>query len=581
MFLSLTVTSLLSLVSLCIAQLPLPVPPYLPPNASFGTIQSPSGRPNSQWTNLLGGLLYFYEAQRSGQLPSETRVSWRNSSCLDDGKDVGLDLSGGYYDAGDYIKATFPLSFTLMSICWGATDFGQGYDLANQTAYLDSMLRWGLDWLIKAHPNDNTLYVLVGNPTDDDDYWGGDLNIPTPRTSFRVDAAHPGTDVVAGTAAAFAACSNLYRNKGFKNAPSGPAGLSNTSYADTLLAHAKSLYSFAVSATGGQRLYQESVPAVGRSYGSSDYGDELAIAALFLSWATDSQDLFNQAASYWTQYHLDDEEGVFNWDSKSAGIPILFTQVLQSTTSVSGNIADWHSKAEDYLDKIVQRRSSGMMTKGGLLYYNGDSDEASLNPAMNAAMLLTRYAPYASSPDKRNSYLKFAQSQVDYALGKNPMSAPYVIGINPNSPSNPHSAMASGGSNIGAIDTDPVKTTYVLYGAVIGGPDVHDNYFDIRSDWPETEIALDYNAPFLTLAAYNVMQATADPFYTNLQEGAYAKVKPTGQPCDAAIQTGCSRQRLSHGARIAISVVLAVVILATVGLIGYCIFWPKRKKVAY
>ena len=54
-----------------------------------------------------------------------------------------------------------------MSICWGATDFGkgkpgmlnlsdkftharcEGYDVANQTAYLDSMLRWGLDWLIK------------------------------------------------------------------------------------------------------------------------------------------------------------------------------------------------------------------------------------------------------------------------------------------------------------------------------------------------------------------------------------------------------------------------------------------------
>lgn len=156
----------------------------------------------------------------------------------------------------------------------------------------------------------------------------------------------------------------MYRNKGFKNALSGPAGLSNTSYADTLLAHAKSLYSFAVSAPGGQRLYQKSVPAVARSYGSSDYGDELAISALFLSWATDSQDLFNQAVSYWTQYKLGDEEGVFNWDSKSVGIPVLFTQVLQSSTSVSGNIADWQSKAEDYLDKIVQRRSSGMITKG-------------------------------------------------------------------------------------------------------------------------------------------------------------------------------------------------------------------------
>ena len=27
-----------------------------------------------------------------------------------------------------------------------------GYDLANQTAYLDSILRWGLDWLIKVCP---------------------------------------------------------------------------------------------------------------------------------------------------------------------------------------------------------------------------------------------------------------------------------------------------------------------------------------------------------------------------------------------------------------------------------------------
>lgn len=49
----------------------------------------------------------------------------------------------------DYIKATYPLAYSLFSICWGANVYGGGYETANQTAYLDEMLRWGLDWLMK------------------------------------------------------------------------------------------------------------------------------------------------------------------------------------------------------------------------------------------------------------------------------------------------------------------------------------------------------------------------------------------------------------------------------------------------
>lgn len=66
--------------------------------------------------------------------------------------------------------------------------------------------------------------------------------------------------------------------------------------------------------------------------------------------------------------------------------------------------------------------------------------------------------------------------------------APYVVGSNPNSPANPHSAMASGGNDVGNIDTDPAQEAYVLYGAVVGGPDSKDDFYDIRSDWPETEV---------------------------------------------------------------------------------------------
>ncbi|MCO5556534.1 hypothetical protein L7F22_010083 [Adiantum nelumboides] len=82
---------------------------YLPPPAASGTVASAaSASPNPQWSQLLGNSLYFYDVQRAGKLPDNFRVSWRNDSVLDDGKDVGLDLSGGFFDAGNFIKATFP-----------------------------------------------------------------------------------------------------------------------------------------------------------------------------------------------------------------------------------------------------------------------------------------------------------------------------------------------------------------------------------------------------------------------------------------------------------------------------------------
>jgi endoglucanase len=48
--------------------------------------------------------------------------------------------------------------------------------------------------------------------------------------------------------------------------------------------------------------------------------------------------------------------------------------------------------------------------------------------------------------------------------------------------------MASGGNDLSHIDTSPPQEAYILYGAVVGGPDDKDRFYDIRSDWPETEV---------------------------------------------------------------------------------------------
>jgi len=98
--------------STTLAQIALPSPPFLPPPVSSGATPSNStALPNPQWTNLLGDLLWFYEAQRSGYLPPSNRVSWRNNSAL---KDVPV---GGYYDAGGLLIPFTPLICGLLTFC--------------------------------------------------------------------------------------------------------------------------------------------------------------------------------------------------------------------------------------------------------------------------------------------------------------------------------------------------------------------------------------------------------------------------------------------------------------------------------
>lgn len=98
-----------------VAQLPLPSSQWLPPTADFGAIPSSgNSTPNPHWSTILGEGLYFYEAQRSGRLPDTNRVSWRNDSCINDGQDVNLDLSGGYYDAGSAYQFFLPRTYLIL-----------------------------------------------------------------------------------------------------------------------------------------------------------------------------------------------------------------------------------------------------------------------------------------------------------------------------------------------------------------------------------------------------------------------------------------------------------------------------------
>jgi endoglucanase len=56
-----------------------------------------------RYADALGDTFLFFESQHSGDLSSNVggnRIKWRGQQLTKDGADIGLDLSGGMYEAG-------------------------------------------------------------------------------------------------------------------------------------------------------------------------------------------------------------------------------------------------------------------------------------------------------------------------------------------------------------------------------------------------------------------------------------------------------------------------------------------------
>ena len=76
---------------------------------------------------LIHKSILFYEAQRAGPLPPTNRIPWRGDSTLRDGCDIGVDLSRGWFDAGDHVKFTFPAAYTATMLAWSVIDSKVSY----------------------------------------------------------------------------------------------------------------------------------------------------------------------------------------------------------------------------------------------------------------------------------------------------------------------------------------------------------------------------------------------------------------------------------------------------------------------
>jgi hypothetical protein len=127
--------------------------------------------------------------------------------------DVGVDLTGGYYDAGDNVKFNFPQAAALTLLAWSGVEFAKGYKNAGQWDQFLDMLKWGTDYLVRCHTGKNELYVQVGDGSIDHGFWYPPEYINYKYPSFKIDEKGPGSEVAAETAAALAAASLVFQDE--------------------------------------------------------------------------------------------------------------------------------------------------------------------------------------------------------------------------------------------------------------------------------------------------------------------------------------------------------------------------------
>ncbi|XP_053378521.1 uncharacterized protein LOC123526589 [Mercenaria mercenaria] len=411
--------------------------------------------------------ILFYDAQRSGRLPPNNPIPWREDSAVNDGAD-GHDLSGGWYDGGDHVKFGLPMAWSTWVLLYGMLEFRDGYEAAGQIDKACDMIRTPLKYFLKCWiPGEQTLYVQVGDGHVDHGYWGRPENMNMRRPAYKVTTSCHGSDVAGDTAAAMAAGYLVFKDM-----------CGDTGFADKLLEASKSLYTFAKNNRG---KYTDCITQAKDFYWSTGEADELSVAGAWLYKATNDQSYLNDAK----EFYPTGTAWSFNWDDANTGAALLLYDITKD------------GKYKTDIEGLVNSFQPGgdvPTTPCGLAW----RDQWGPNRyAANVAFIATMAARYGIQSD---AYNKWAMSQINYLLGDNKLNMSYEIGFGSNFPKRPHHRGSScSTSNVCAQgnETNP----NILKGGLVGGPDQWDNYGDRREAYVKNEVACDYNAGFQSALA--------------------------------------------------------------------------------
>ncbi|WP_235298221.1 glycoside hydrolase family 9 protein [Portibacter marinus] len=432
-----------------------------------------------------------------------------------------VDATGGWHDAGDMLKylitSSYATAHMLMSFELYPDAFSDKVDAFGRSGsnglpdILDEA-KWGLDWILKLHPNSKELIHQVADDRDHIGYkfpdkdpadygWGGNnyrvayFADGYPQGLHLYKSSSTGISNIAGrSAAAMALAYRIWKNI-----------LKDEIYAAQCLAAAKSLYHLGKVNEGYQQGNSFGAPY---RYNEKTWADDMEWAAPELYKATKEIKYLKEAKTYARMAAEED-----SWIKRFANGEDIEHYELYPYVNM-GHFSLFHEVDEEFKDELAGYYEAEIRKAVESAHSPYDVGYPFIWCSNNLATgLITQIILYEEmTGDKK--YNDFMVKQRDWLLGRNPWGTSMFTGFPENGdyPVDVHTStwMLTGREVVGGLVDGPVHAD--IYNSLIGiqlsEQDEYDNfqnsqvvYHDDSGDYSTNEPTMDGTAGAILMFA--------------------------------------------------------------------------------
>lgn len=321
------------------------------------------------------------------------------------------DVSGGWYDAGDYNKYTnwnanyivhFMLAFLENPGAWG-----DNYNIPESGNNIPDILdeaKWGLGHLLRMQRPDGSMLCVVG------------VSHASPPSSAKGASYYggPSTSATLNSAGAFALASTVYRSVGM------------ASYADSLLNCAIRAWGWAEE-NPDVVFNNNSVNTPGLGAGdqeTDDYGRFMAKmeAAVFLYKATSENKYLDFFENNYLSAHMMQWVFAYPYEIANQEVLLYYTTLPGITASIATNIKSKYKAAMEKENNFAAFTGKEDPYMAHLKSYTWGSNGIK----SSQGLMYTDYIHYKVNSSKNAMALEAAENYIHYLHGVNPMNIVYL-----------------------------------------------------------------------------------------------------------------------------------------------------------